>query len=177
MSCCSSESCKWQISLCMQDSDEQQDIVANLNATSTHLEFQHTGYASMLRNTPGTQSISVLESSAPSFPVAEVALRLATMSCCSSESCKWQISLCKVALKGRNIQRGKLTEARHESARRLAHLEAQIVSRSLEAPGASKLIVPCRAIEREITPSPRRSITSFCQLAPLYVSSFQGDFT
>jgi signal recognition particle subunit SRP72 len=65
----------------------------------------------------------------------------------------------------------------HESARRLAHLEAQIVSRSLEAPGASKLIVPCRAIEREITPSPRRSITSFCQLAPLYVSSFQGDFT
>lgn len=58
------------IFLPIKDADEQHDIIANLDATTTHLEFQQTGYANLLRTTPGTQSISALESSAPSFPVA-----------------------------------------------------------------------------------------------------------
>jgi signal recognition particle subunit SRP72 len=53
-----------------QDLDEQQDIITNLNATTTHLEFQQTRYAELLRTTPGVQSISALEAYAPSFPVS-----------------------------------------------------------------------------------------------------------
>jgi signal recognition particle subunit SRP72 len=62
------------LSLNLQDLDEQQDIITNLNATTTHLEFQQTRYAELLRSTPGVQSISALEAFAPSFPVSSTSV-------------------------------------------------------------------------------------------------------
>ncbi|KAJ9126340.1 hypothetical protein QFC24_002073 [Naganishia onofrii] len=58
------------LSTCPSDSDEQQDIITNLKATSIHLEFQQTGYSDLLRSTADIQSITALEASAPSFPIA-----------------------------------------------------------------------------------------------------------